>query len=37
MLHKYLTDEHFEQSLADHCVYTRFNADMQSDNSSCLG
>ena len=27
MLHKYLTDEHFEQSLADHCVYTRFNAD----------
>ena len=27
MLHKYLIDEHFEQSLADHCVYTRFNAD----------
>jgi len=27
MLHKYLIDEHFEQSLADHCVYTWFNAD----------
>ena len=23
MLHEYLLDENFEQSLADHCVYTR--------------
>ena len=22
VLHEYLIDEHFEQSLADHCVYT---------------
>ena len=27
MLHEYLIDEHFEQSLADHCVYTRFTVD----------
>jgi len=25
LLHEYLIDEHFEQSLADHCVYTRFS------------
>jgi len=29
MLHEYLIDEHFEQSLADHCVYTRFTVDFK--------
>jgi len=29
MLHEFLTAEGFEQSLADHCVYTKFDVDSQ--------